>query len=52
MNLAFSEDNRVGDHVWYISDTRKFRAHYPAWTQTYELPRILDEIFESTSSRI
>jgi CDP-paratose 2-epimerase len=52
MNLAFSEVNRIGDHIWYVSDTRKFRSHYPGWTQTYDLPRIVDEIFESMSARI
>jgi CDP-paratose 2-epimerase len=52
MDLVYSENNRIGDHIWYISDTRKFQAHYPAWKQTYDLPRIIDEIFESTSSRV
>jgi CDP-paratose 2-epimerase len=52
MDIAYSETNRIGDHIWYISDTRKFQSHYPGWMQTYDLPRIFDEIFESMSTRI
>jgi CDP-paratose 2-epimerase len=52
MDLVYTENNRMGDHIWYISDTRKFKSHYPAWKQMYDLPRIIDEIFESMSARV
>ncbi len=52
MDLVYTENNRIGDHIWYISDTRKFQSHYPNWKQTYDLPRIVDEIFESMSARV
>lgn len=52
MDVAYTETNRIGDHIWYISDTRKFQSHYPNWVQTYDLPRIVDEIFESLSERV
>ena len=26
MNVVYSDQNRIGDHIWYISDTRKFQA--------------------------
>ena len=26
MNWHYSEDNRNGDHVWYISDVQKFKS--------------------------
>ncbi len=52
MELAYTENNRIGDHIWYISDTRKFQSHYPAWKQIYDLPRIVDEIFDSMTTRI
>jgi CDP-paratose 2-epimerase len=51
-NVNYSEQNRVGDHIWYISDTRKFHGHYPAWTYTYDLQRILGEIYESMATRV
>jgi CDP-paratose 2-epimerase len=52
MDVVYSENNRISDHIWYISDTRKFQMHYPTWKQRYDLPRILDEIFESMSARV
>ncbi len=51
MNVVYSDQNRIGDHIWYISDTRKFQAHYPAWSYSYDLQRILREIFCSASKR-
>jgi CDP-paratose 2-epimerase len=51
-DVVYADDHRIGDHIWYISDTRKFRLHYPSWQPTYDLPRILDEIFQSMSARL
>src|SRR5207237_1067712 len=28
MNVTYEEGNRIGDHIWYISDVRKFQSHY------------------------
>jgi CDP-paratose 2-epimerase len=52
MDVVYSDNNRIGDHIWYISDTRKFRSHYPGWMQTYDIPRTVDEILESMSGRV
>ena len=41
---------RVGDHIWYISDTSKFKKHYPNWKQKYNTSKILDELIESYKS--
>jgi Nucleoside-diphosphate-sugar epimerases len=35
---------RSGDHIWYISDVRKFQMHYPEWKYEYTIDRILDEM--------
>jgi len=40
----YKEENRIGDHIWYISDTSKFRKHYPEWKYTYNIDDILEEI--------
>jgi CDP-paratose 2-epimerase len=40
----YVEDNRIGDHIWWISDVRKFQAHYPDWKYRYGLREILNEI--------
>jgi CDP-paratose 2-epimerase len=38
--------NRVGDHIWYVSDMSKFRSHYPDWNYTYDGDAILEELVE------
>jgi CDP-paratose 2-epimerase len=50
IHTVYSEKARVGDHICYISDLRKFRAHYPAWSVTRDLEAILKEIVEATKT--
>jgi CDP-paratose 2-epimerase len=56
MEWSYSDVNRAGDHVWWVSDIRKFAGHYPGWALTYSLERTLEEIHgemaERTGSRI
>ena len=40
------KDNRVGDHIWYISNTNKFKKHYPKWKQKYDTKKIIEELIE------
>ena len=40
----YEETNRAGDHIWWISDVRKFQKHYPGWKFRYGLREILEEI--------
>jgi CDP-paratose 2-epimerase len=51
MNWSYSETNRVGDHLWWISDVRRFQNHYPDWRLTYDVSRILREIYENNVDR-
>jgi CDP-paratose 2-epimerase len=44
MNWTYEETNRIGDHIWWISDTRKFEAHFPSWKRIYTIDKILAEI--------
>lgn len=44
LSWEYVEDNRIGDHIWWISDVRKFRDHYPEWNFRYGLREILEEI--------
>lgn len=52
MNYSYTENNRIGDHIWYISDLTKFKSHYPGWTYQYSLETILSQIFENMKSRV
>lgn len=40
----YNPTNRIGDHIWYISDVSKFKAHYPEWDFKYDIDMILEEI--------
>ena len=42
----FIKENRVGDHIWYISNMKKFKSHYPKWKQEYSGKRIIEELIE------
>lgn len=42
---------RSGDHIWWISDVRRFRADYPDWEYAYDLPAIIEEIVEAATDR-
>jgi CDP-paratose 2-epimerase len=51
LNWSYEETNRVGDHIWWISDVRKFQNHYPNWKFRYDLRGILNEIYLVVSRR-
>ena len=41
------KQNRVGDHIWYVSNMKKFKNHYPKWKQIYNSEKIIDELLSS-----
>jgi len=45
---SFIRQNRVGDHIWYISDNSKFKKHYPNWKQSYNIKKIIKELVQSS----
>jgi len=51
LNWTYSNQNRAGDHIWWISDTSKFESHYPNWRITKAIPEILGEIYEFNRDR-
>jgi len=52
MNYIYSDANRIGDHIWYISDIRKFKSHYPEWDFQYKLHDILSQIYMGMKDRV
>ena len=44
LDYTISEKNRVGDHICYISDLTKLRAHFPGWSPEYAIKAILAEL--------
>ena len=52
MNWSYSETNRIGDHIWWISDVSKFKKHYPDWDFTYNMSDILEQIYVQMRERV
>jgi CDP-paratose 2-epimerase len=45
----FDAQARAGDHVCYVSDTRRFQADHPAWRVTSRVPDLLAEMVRAES---
>lgn len=43
-NLEYKEANRIGDHIWYISNVSKFKKDFPGWDYKYDIDKIIEEI--------
>ncbi|WP_026999049.1 NAD-dependent epimerase/dehydratase family protein [Eisenibacter elegans] len=52
MSYSYSETNRIGDHIWYVSDLRKFKTHYPEWDWKYDLKDTLTQMFHNMKARV
>ena len=46
LEWSLGDAPRIGDHRWWISDLRPFKADYPEWTLTYGIEEIVREIYE------
>jgi CDP-paratose 2-epimerase len=46
-NVSYKTENRVGDHIWYISDVSKFKKHYPEWNFKFDIDRVLKDLCEN-----
>jgi CDP-paratose 2-epimerase len=47
MITEYVEENRVGDHIWWVGSNAAFQADYPDWKQVYDVPMICQEIYEA-----
>lgn len=47
----YIKQHRVGDHIWYISNTEKFKKHYPNWEQKYSNFKIIEELVNNFSKK-
>jgi CDP-paratose 2-epimerase len=52
IDWTYSETNRIGDHICYISDLSKLKQHFPQWSITHGLPQILEEMVRSQSDAL
>ncbi len=46
-DYEYLDTNRIGDHIWWISDVSKFKTHYPEWQYKFGIEDTLKQIFEA-----
>lgn len=51
LHAKYVSENRRGDHIWWISDLTHFQEHYPEWKPEYDVPQILQQIYELNLDR-
>jgi len=49
LDWTLAQENRIGDHRWWISDLEPFKRDFPQWGLTYGVERILGEIYEQNA---
>ncbi len=51
LQWELSDEARIGDHRWWVSDVSDFEADYPDWQPRYGIDEILQEMFEQNVER-
>ena len=51
LEWTLSDEARVGDHKWWVSDMEEFRRDYPGWELAYSLEDLVREIYEQNADR-
>jgi len=52
ISWTYVDQNRIGDHICYISDLRKLKSHYPNWNITVSLDEIFHQIIADHTQRL
>jgi CDP-paratose 2-epimerase len=52
MTVDHVAEARIGDHRWWISDVRKFRARYPGWSPRFDIRSLIADIQDGLSARL
>lgn len=51
LEWKYVDENRRGDHIWWISDISKFSSDFPNWKLEYNVEMILQEIYSHNAAR-
>jgi CDP-paratose 2-epimerase len=46
LEYKLSDEARIGDHRWWISDLEAFKSDYPEWRMDYGIEQMLQEIHD------
>jgi CDP-paratose 2-epimerase len=51
LDWTYVDQNRIGDHIWWIGDNSRFAEHHPGWELTHDVTAILTEMHEANRDR-
>jgi CDP-paratose 2-epimerase len=51
LHWTYSEENRVGDHIWWVSDISTFKEDFPGFALTYDIRSTLQDIHDAGKPR-
>jgi CDP-paratose 2-epimerase len=51
LSYTLSDQARIGDHRWWVSDLGGFIRDYPSWRLTFDVPAVLRDIYEQNVER-
>ncbi len=51
LDYTLLDEARSGDHIWYVSDVRKFQKHYPNWSYEYDMKRTITEMIKAAQEK-
>lgn len=51
LEWTYTDDNRIGDHIWYVSDIRKFMNDHPGFEIKHDIRSILVDIHDEGQER-
>lgn len=52
LQWTYSDTHRIGDHIWWISDTARLEQDYPSWRQQYSLEQTLRQILDANRAPV
>lgn len=52
MKVTYNPQNRTGDHMWWISDVRRFQSMYPSWQYRHNITSIMTDIHAAHADRL
>ncbi|MCY7377671.1 MAG: hypothetical protein LH472_17065, partial [Pyrinomonadaceae bacterium] len=52
LSYSLSDQAREGDHIWYVSDVRKFQNDYPEWRYEHNLQETIGEMVAATEEKM
>jgi len=52
LKYTLLDEARSGDHIWYVSDVRKFQQHYPNWNFEYDMKRTIEEMINAAEQKL